>query len=725
MSSLSNSTSPYLQLRASDRVNWVRWSDQAIASARKNKQHIHLLLGYYTSTRAHFVEESVFNDPRVADALNQSFINIIVDKDETPELEQLATLQPLRIDSSDENEAFELNNDRITIFDSAFWPRTLFLDPFSLKVDFSLVIKSRPGVLTRADTMRTGYLAVVAALEKERISVKPQFVGANFEPVRVAGNHAFAQSHGNLQKQEEQLRLHWGRRDAVLFGASLHHFGSVLRYFLAVWYETKDSSGSKNDVLDEVLISATKLARSAIYDHIHGGFFNSNVQSFWHRPKFEKHARLNADLLMLYCDMWRTGGDTLFKHVCEQTAEYLLSTRNSESRAFLHAKADLSAVQPTQFSWSRHEIKQSLNDEEYLFAATLYGADRRSTRSSRFFLSRQDSWHSTLNRLSLDHDRAEALLTSLRRKLAAIQESKLEVTDDTRTFTAANAKVIAALFLASETLDRPEFGSAAQETLDYIISNTFALDRLSHQVGEPTGRTIATLEDYSAMLEAINASLRFHWSDERHSVLKTLIDQLFDLEFWNESLGLFRFNGSASEFAGIFEIYPMFYTDQTIPAIESLCQVLVKSQALYDKRNLIEIANRSIQTLALNPYPRTEPNFYRVKSFVESPFTSVFLYGETQQALSWTKTLNAQYDPHTVCYVVPDSSVIVRLNSERSGRMPHRSSGLVVAAVHCRDTVQHHNLETFDALKRLLNPDREPERRAKRLILRPNFTGAD
>src|SRR5262245_25161277 len=86
---LANETSPYLLQHAHNPVDWYAWGPQAFEAARQQNKPIFLSVGYSTCYWCHVMERESFENEMVAREMNQRFINIKVDREERPDVDQL------------------------------------------------------------------------------------------------------------------------------------------------------------------------------------------------------------------------------------------------------------------------------------------------------------------------------------------------------------------------------------------------------------------------------------------------------------------------------------------------------------------------------------------------------------------------------------------------------------------------------------------------------------
>lgn len=109
---LAAETSPYLLQHADNPVDWYPWGEQALLTAKQQNKPILLSIGYSACHWCHVMAYESFEDPATAALMNQSFINIKVDREERPDLDKI----------------YQVAQQLIT-HGSGGWPLTMFLTP--------------------------------------------------------------------------------------------------------------------------------------------------------------------------------------------------------------------------------------------------------------------------------------------------------------------------------------------------------------------------------------------------------------------------------------------------------------------------------------------------------------------------------------------------------------------------------------------------------------------
>src|SRR5436190_7712909 len=86
---LIHETSPYLLQHSHNPVDWHAWNDATLELARKSDKPILLSIGYSACHWCHVMEHESFENEAIAKLMNENFINIKVDREERPDLDQI------------------------------------------------------------------------------------------------------------------------------------------------------------------------------------------------------------------------------------------------------------------------------------------------------------------------------------------------------------------------------------------------------------------------------------------------------------------------------------------------------------------------------------------------------------------------------------------------------------------------------------------------------------
>src|SRR5258708_226213 len=352
---LARETSPYLQQHADNPVEWFPWGDEALRLAREQDKPILLSVGYSACHWCHVMAHESFEDAQTAALMNALFVNIKVDREERPDLDQIYQT------------AHHLLTQR-----SGGWPLTMFLTP-EQKPFFGGTYfpkTSRYGLPGFADLLQK--IALVyrekrAEIDRQNESLLEFLAGTLPEPPG-----SVVLTHSPIAAAASELRSGF---DAVHGG-----IGTAPKipppfepsFCLRVPRATRD-----HPLRELVILTLRKMGQGGIYDQPRGGVFRYSTDALWLIPHFEKMLYDNGPLLRLYADAWVVTGDPLFRRICEQTAGWVMREMQSpEGGYYSSLDADSEHEEGKFYVWSREEFAALLSEEEYEIAAAYFGLDR-------------------------------------------------------------------------------------------------------------------------------------------------------------------------------------------------------------------------------------------------------------------------------------------------------------------------------------------------------------
>jgi uncharacterized protein YyaL (SSP411 family) len=461
---LAHETSPYLLQHKDNPVAWWPWGPDALAEAKRTGKPILLSVGYAACHWCHVMAHESFEDAATAAVMNDLFVNIKVDREERPDIDQIymSALHHLG--------------------EQGGWPLTMFLTPNGEPVWGGTYFPptSRYGRPAFTDVLRE-----VARLFRE----EPAKIGQNRDALmeRLA-QRAHPQGRitigaGELDRIATQIGgafdpVHGGMRGAPKFpNTGLYELlwragmrGGAPRLFTAVTHTLE------------------RICEGGIYDHLGGGFSRYSVDEKWLVPHFEKMLYDNAQLLELLPLAYAHTHDPLFRERAKETVTWLAQEMTIWEGAFCASlDADSEGEEGKFYVWSRAEIAAALGEEDAAFFAQHYDV----TEGGNF------EGHNILNRLKRPHPNPppqagegregversaedEARLASLRGKLMGVRSARVRPGLDDKILADWNGEMIAALVHAGTMIGEPSWLDRARRAFEFIASDMTKGDRLGH-----------------------------------------------------------------------------------------------------------------------------------------------------------------------------------------------------------------------------------------------------
>ena len=492
MNRLAAETSPYLRQHADNPVHWQPWDAAALEQARREDKPILLSIGYSACHWCHVMAHESFEDPDVAGVMNRLFVNIKVDREERPDLDQI----------------YQLANQFIAQR-AGGWPLTMFLTPdgtpfyggtyFPKTPRYNL-----PGFAQLCEHVADVYRARRADIETQNVSLRDAL--ASVAP----------QSEGRAMLDDAPLQ---GAQQALLesFDARWGGFGGAPKFphptDLAFLLARADPAAQQ-----VALATLTHMARGGIYDQISGGFCRYSVDERWEIPHFEKMLYDNGPLLALYADAWQFTGEPLYARVVEETMDWAEREMLGAEGAFYSSlDADSEGEEGKYYVWDRAEVQHLLSAEEWRVAARCWGLERAANFENAH-------WHLVLAEPPAADERP--LLAAARTKLFAARQLRVRPGTDDKMLTSWNALMIKGVAHAARVLGRDDWLRTAQRAMDFVRNKLWASDKLLATYKDGRAHLDAYLDDHAFLIDALLELLQAEYRGVDLDFARRLADAL-------------------------------------------------------------------------------------------------------------------------------------------------------------------------------------------------------
>ncbi|MFZ0105640.1 MAG: thioredoxin domain-containing protein [Thiobacillus sp.] len=522
---LANQPSPYLLQHADNPVDWYPWGEEALEKARREDKPILLSIGYSACHWCHVMAHDCFEDDEVAAVMNRLFVNIKVDREERPDLDQIYQA------------AHQLLTQR-----GGGWPLTVFLTPdqtpFFAGTYFPKTPRYQlPGFIDLMENVARAWHERRGEVLAQNQAVREAL--AQQQPVAGGG---LALNDAPLIEAVDDLAKAF---DPVWGGFSrAPKFPRPGELFFLLRQAQVGNTGAR----DMALFSLRKMASGGVVDQIGGGFCRYSVDEQWAIPHFEKMLYDNGPLLHLYADAWALTGDALFRNTAEGIVDWLLREMRAPDGGFYSAlDADSEGHEGKFYVWTTDEMRALLSEEEFAVAAPIYGFDLPPNFENT-------SWNPILARplqevaaeRGLTEETARALLASARQKLFAAREARVRPGRDDKQLTSWNALMIAGLSHAGRMMARPEWIAEAQAATDFLRARLWRDGRLLASYKHGEARLNAYLDDYAFLLDALMESLQAGYREADMVWAQELADALL-AHFEDRDAGGFFFTSHDHE----------------------------------------------------------------------------------------------------------------------------------------------------------------------------------
>ncbi len=514
---LAQETSPYLQQHSDNPVDWHPWGEEALARAKREDKPILLSVGYSACHWCHVMAHESFEDSEVAALMNRLFVNIKVDREERPDIDQIYQL------------AQQMLSQR-----TGGWPLTMFLTPegtpffggtyFPKEARYNL--PGFPQVLE--------HIARVYRDHRKEIAQQNETLLATFEGMQPgAPAHHSELGPEPIDAALRGLKTNFDSRFGGFGGAHKFPHPAELEFCLRRSAATADGAAERI-----ATHSLERMALGGIYDQLGGGFARYSVDAEWMIPHFEKMLYDNGPLLRLYADAWTVTRNPLFARVAEETAAWVMREMQSpEGGYYSSLDADSEHEEGKFYVWTPDEVRSLLGSEEYAVLAPHYGLDGPPNFEN-------SHWH--LRVVQPLAEGAAPLLASGRRKLFEARERRVRPGRDDKVLVSWNALMIAGMARAAVVFGRGDWLASAKQALGFIRGSMWRDGRLLATYKDGKAHLNAYLDDYAFLLAALLELLQAEFDPGELAFAEDLADVLLG-QFEDKDKGGFFFTSHDHE----------------------------------------------------------------------------------------------------------------------------------------------------------------------------------
>ncbi len=546
---LARETSPYLLQHAHNPVDWFAWGEEAFEKAQRENKPILLSIGYSACHWCHVMEHESFENEQIAALMNQLFVNIKVDREERPDLDEIYM------------SAVQMLTGR------GGWPMTMFLTPERKPFyggtyfppedrggmpGFPRILKGvnqafreRPADVEKSVTQIINALQSMSASQESQQAFSPAIIDAGAEKIAAA----YDSDNGGLGQAPKFP-------NAGVYELFLRHY-----------------HGSKNErYLEMVVHTLTKMAQGGIYDHLGGGFHRYSVDAKWLVPHFEKMLYDNAQLVRIYAQAYTLTKNPLFQNVVNETCGYLLREMlHSEGGFYSTQDADSEGEEGKFFVWTLAEINQLIGEDAGEIFGRMYDVSEHGNFEAKNILHPILTVEQASKYFRRDPAEIEKIIVAAKQKLFAERETRIKPFRDEKIIAAWNGLMLSGLAAAIKISPQSEYLEATERTIEFLFAKMFRDGSLLHTFKDDQAKLLGYLDDYAFLGVGLL---------DVYEVLfdRALLERAIELceimlrEFWDDKDGAFFYTGKSHEQL-ISRAKPIF--DASIPSGNSVAAQLL------------------------------------------------------------------------------------------------------------------------------------------------------
>ena len=603
---LVNETSPYLLQHAHNPVDWNAWNETTLEKAKTENKLILISVGYAACHWCHVMEHESFEDSIVAQVMNKSFINIKVDREERPDVDQvyMNAVQLMTGSGGWPLNVIALPDGR-PVWGGTYFKKEQWMD--ALEQISKLYADNPEKLQDYADKLEEGIksLDVVQLNTDEPVFDKPFIQNAI-----KSWSKQFDKNQGGMNKAPKFMM------------PNNYHF--LLRYA----YQNNDT-----ELLDFVNLTLKKMAYGGVFDQIGGGFSRYSVDAKWHVPHFEKMLYDNGQLVSLYTDAYLITKNEIYKDIVIETLKYIkqeMTTSNGAFYSSLDADSDTSEGELEEgafYVWTKNELNTLLKEDFELFSDYYNVNNYGFWEHDNYVLIRKDDDDSIIKK----HNLTKTILVEKKEawKVLLLKERNQRAKPrlDDKTLTSWNAIMLKGYTDAYRVFGNDDYLAIAEKNANFIVNNQLREDGgLYHNYKNGKSSINGYLEDYAATIDAFITLYENTLDEKWLTTAKGLANYTFD-HFFDSASNMFFFtsNEDASLVSRSIE-----YRDNVIPASNSImAKNLFKLSHYFDNEHFSATAMTMLNNIKpeMQEYPSGYSNWFDLMLNYAQPYYEVAIVG--------------------------------------------------------------------------------------------------
>jgi len=482
---LAHENSPYLLQHAENPVDWYPWGEEALQLARAENQPIFLSIGYAACHWCHVMAHESFEDEHTAAFMNEHFVNIKVDREERPDLDDIYM------------------NAVVAMTGQGGWPMSVFLTPQGKPFYGGTYFPPR-----RRYNMPS-FLEVLESVahtweqDRERLLKASEELTAHLTQGINLGGAAASFDEDTLGQAAMRLAQSYDWATGG-WGAAPKFPQAMAIDFLLLLASRKDKFAA--EVAEHAL---EQMSKGGMYDVVGGGFARYSTDDRWLVPHFEKMLYDNALLARAYLHGFLVSGKNTFRRVCERTLDFIVrelmdaseSGEASKGGFFSSLDADSEGQEGKYYIWTPQEIRQALDDSTHAeLVIQAYGVTEQGNFEGGNVLQRVLTDQELSQRYNLPAGEVGDKLAELHEQLLREREHRIRPGTDDKVLVSWNALALVAFAEAARYLDRQDYLDIARKNADFLLTELNPQDHLYRSWRKGRARHNAYLEDYAGLI---------------------------------------------------------------------------------------------------------------------------------------------------------------------------------------------------------------------------------
>jgi uncharacterized protein YyaL (SSP411 family) len=521
---LIHETSPYLLQHADNPVDWYPWGEEAFEKARRENKPVMLSIGYSACHWCHVMAHESFENEQIARLMNENFVNIKVDREERPDLDQIY-----------------MNAVQMMTHHGG-WPMTVFLTPEA--VPFYGGTYFPPEDRYNIPGFPRVLIGVAEAYRDRQDDIRETGTSLVNELKRLSatGGSDYAIEPELLDAAYVGIVRNYDSINGGFGGAPKFPPAMALEFLL----RTHARTGNR-DALEMVSHTCRKMAQGGMYDQLGGGFHRYSTDARWLVPHFEKMLYDNALLSRLYLHYFQVSDESFARETVEGILDYVLREMTHADGGFYSTQdADSEGHEGKFFVWTMDEVRAAVGETDARIFAAYYNVTEAGNFEGKNIPNVTRTAEEVAKALGIAESELTASLEQSKRKLFELREQRVKPDRDEKILTAWNGLMMASFAEAGVVLNRPDYTDAARKNAEFVLANLRRDGSLLRTWKDGVGKFNAYLEDYAFLIEGLvtlfETTGEFRWLKDALALTDRMIE-----EFWDDEGGGFFFTGKSHE----------------------------------------------------------------------------------------------------------------------------------------------------------------------------------
>jgi len=638
---LIHETSPYLLQHAHNPVNWQPWGEKALNRAKSENKLLLISIGYSACHWCHVMEHESFEDPEVAQIMNDYFVCIKVDREERPDVDHIYTtaVQLLTGRGGWPLNCIALPDGR-PIWGGTYFQKENWMQ--ALEAVFKFYAENPKETLEYAAKLQLGI---------EQNSLIP-ISGENdgIDPLL-------------LPSLLKKWQSYFDTKNGGTKGAPKFMLPNNWQFLLQAGQQFQDEK-----LVEQVKLTLQKMAFGGLYDQIGGGFARYSTDEIWKVPHFEKMLYDNVQLLQLYSEAYQTDPNPLYLQVVSETIEFLKRELLSPENGFYSAlDADSEGEEGKFYIWTKPKLQQLLG-ADFDFFSIYYNVNSLGFwEHNQYILMRTEDNHSFAEKHQLSIEDLETKVQLWKQLLLKEREKRIRPGLDDKILASWNALTISGLISCYKAFGNTEYLELALANANFLKEKMMNKDgKLLHSYKNNQAKIFGFLEDYALVIEAFTALFEATGHKEWLSIAQQLTETTFN-DFYDEQKSIFYFTASQQQnlITRTIEIH-----DNVIPSSNSvMAKNLFRLSYLLDQPDYLIIAQKMLNLVSGNmaDYPSGYSNWSQLMLNLTGNHFEVAIVGEN--AITLLNELQKYYLTNIIfCAGTTENDLPLMQNRHVSGK---------------------------------------------------------